>query len=55
MHGTSDETVGSADSWQRVADALPRGELRLVEGAGHMPWFDDPDMVAREVGQFLAG
>ncbi|HSI97960.1 MAG TPA: alpha/beta hydrolase, partial [Gaiellaceae bacterium] len=31
VHGTSDETVGSAESWPRVADALPRGELRLVK------------------------
>ena len=54
LHGTSDETVGSAESWQRVADALPHGELRLIDGAGHMPWFDDPTRVAEEVGRFLA-
>ena len=54
VHGTSDETVGSAESWQRVADALPRGELCLVDGAGHMPWFEDRPRVAEEVGRFLA-
>ena len=54
MYGTADP-VGSVDVWNGVARALPRGEVRLVEGAGHMPWFDDPGMVAREVGQFLAG
>ena len=54
VHGTSDETVGSAESWPRVADTLPRGELRLVEGAGHMPWFDDSTRVAKEVGEFLS-
>jgi pimeloyl-ACP methyl ester carboxylesterase len=54
VHGTSDVTVGSAESWQRVADALPHGELRLVDGAGHMPWFDDPTRVAEEVARFLA-
>jgi pimeloyl-ACP methyl ester carboxylesterase len=53
VHGTSDQTVGSAESWQRVADALPRGELCLIEGAGHMPWFDDSTRVAEEVGRFL--
>jgi 2-hydroxy-6-oxonona-2,4-dienedioate hydrolase len=52
VHGTSDVTVGSAESWQRVADALPHGELRLVEGAGHMPWFDDPTRVAEEGAVF---
>ena len=53
VHGTSDEAVGSAESWKRVADALPRGELRLIEGAGHMPWFDDSIRVAKEVRDFL--
>jgi 2-hydroxy-6-oxonona-2,4-dienedioate hydrolase len=55
VYGTADHTVGSAEIWNRVADVLPRGELRLVEGAGHMPWFDDSTRVAREVGVFLAG
>ena len=53
VHGTSDETVGSAESWQRVADALASGQLHLVEGAGHMPWFEDPIRVAEEVDRFL--
>jgi 4,5:9,10-diseco-3-hydroxy-5,9,17-trioxoandrosta-1(10),2-diene-4-oate hydrolase len=53
VHGTSDETVGSAESWKRVADALPNGELCLVDGAGHMPWFDDSIRVAKEVRDFL--
>jgi pimeloyl-ACP methyl ester carboxylesterase len=52
VFGTADPT-GSADIWQRVADVLPRAELRLIEGAGHMPWFDDPAQVASEVSRFL--
>jgi pimeloyl-ACP methyl ester carboxylesterase len=44
----------SAESWPRVADALPRGGLCLVDGAGQMPWFEDPTRVAEEVGRFLA-
>jgi len=55
IHGTADETVGSPESWKRVADALPRGELHLVDGAGHMPWFDELDLVAAEVDRFLTG
>jgi pimeloyl-ACP methyl ester carboxylesterase len=31
---------------------LPRGELRRIEGAGHMPWFDDPGQVAAQVSHF---
>jgi pimeloyl-ACP methyl ester carboxylesterase len=53
VYGTADP-VGSVDIWRRVAGVLPRGELRLVEGAGHMPWFDDSTGVAEEVGHFLA-
>ena len=52
VYGTADP-VGSVDIWQRVAGVLPRGELHLVEGAGHMPWFDDATWVAEEVGRFL--
>ena len=53
VYGTADDTVGTAEIRNRVADALPRGELRLVEGAGHMPWFDDPAEVAGEMSRFL--
>ena len=53
VYGTADHTVGSAEIFSRVANALPRGELRLVEGAGHMPWFDDSIRVATEVRDFL--
>jgi pimeloyl-ACP methyl ester carboxylesterase len=28
--------------------------LELVDGAGHMPWFDEPQRVASLVGTFLA-
>jgi pimeloyl-ACP methyl ester carboxylesterase len=53
VYGTADSTVGSAEIRSRVADALPRGDLRLVEGAGHMPWFDAPTRVAEAVRDFL--
>jgi pimeloyl-ACP methyl ester carboxylesterase len=53
VFGTADP-VGSVDVWERVAGVLPHGELRLVEGAGHMPWFDDSTRVAEEVRDFLA-
>jgi pimeloyl-ACP methyl ester carboxylesterase len=52
VYGTSDP-VGSVDIWKRIAGVLPRGELHLVEGAGHMPWFDNSTRVVEEVGHFL--
>ena len=54
VYGTTDP-VGSADLWRRVTSRLPHGRLSLVKRAGHMPWFDDPTHVAREIGDFLAG
>jgi pimeloyl-ACP methyl ester carboxylesterase len=53
VHGTADP-LGSVDIWRRFVRAMPHGELRLVDGAGHMPWFDDPEGVARQVEEFIA-
>jgi pimeloyl-ACP methyl ester carboxylesterase len=50
--GTADP-VGSVDMWARVVGLLPRGELRVVEGSGHMLWFDDAKGVASEIRSFL--
>lgn len=53
VYGTADP-VGSADLWKRITRTLPHGRLSIVEGAGHMPWFEDSTRVAEEVGDFLA-
>jgi 2-hydroxy-6-oxonona-2,4-dienedioate hydrolase len=53
VQGTADPT-GSTEIWRRFVDLLPRGELRLVEDAGHMPWLDDPSGLAGEVRRFFA-
>ena len=52
VYGTADP-VGSVDVWTRVARLLPRGQLSLVDGAGHVPWLDDPTRVANDVSRFL--
>ena len=52
VYGTADQ-VGSAGVWRRVMGAMPRGRLELVDGAGHMPWFDEPQRVASLVDGFL--
>jgi pimeloyl-ACP methyl ester carboxylesterase len=52
VYGTADPT-GSVDIWRRVTGALPHGELHVMEGAGHHPWFEDVQQVAAWVRGFL--
>jgi len=52
VYGDKDP-VGSVDLWSRVAGVLPHGELHLVAGAGHMPWFDDAPGLGAEIDRFL--
>jgi pimeloyl-ACP methyl ester carboxylesterase len=54
VYGTNDE-VGDAAMWGRFVAAMPDAELEIIEGAGHMPWFDRPREVAARIGRFLAG
>jgi len=53
VFGTADR-VGTVDIWKRVVGLLPRGQLRVVDDAGHMPWFEDPSGVGADVSRFLA-
>jgi pimeloyl-ACP methyl ester carboxylesterase len=53
VYGTCDP-VGSAEIWSQTIGLLPRGELRLIDGAGHLPWLDDPRGVAGHISHFLA-
>jgi pimeloyl-ACP methyl ester carboxylesterase len=52
VYGTADP-VGTVEIWRRVGELLPRGELQVLEGAGHMPWLDDPSGVAGHIRRFL--
>jgi pimeloyl-ACP methyl ester carboxylesterase len=52
VHGSEDPS-GSLESLRLVVDAPPRCELRIVEGAGHVLWLDDPALVVAAVGSFL--
>jgi pimeloyl-ACP methyl ester carboxylesterase len=54
VYGTADP-IGSADIWRRFTARLPRGELEVMDGGGHMVWYDDPGRVGERVTQFLAG
>ena len=54
VFGSADPT-GSVDLWRHFTSRLAQGELKIVEGAGHMPWWDEPTVVGRSVREFLSG
>jgi pimeloyl-ACP methyl ester carboxylesterase len=53
VYGTAD-SVGGVDTWRGVVGAMPRARLEVIDGAGHMPWFDDPQRVAELINRFIA-
>ncbi len=52
VYGSEDPT-GSLEALRPVVDVLPRCELRIVDGAGHVLWLDDPADVASALGGFV--
>jgi 2-hydroxy-6-oxonona-2,4-dienedioate hydrolase len=49
--GTADPIGGEAVG-RRLTDLLPLASLEVWEGAGHLPWLDDPERLARTVQEF---
>lgn len=45
----SDDPVGGAAVGEQLARALPRGTLEVWDGAGHLPWLDDPGRLAHSL------
>jgi 3-oxoadipate enol-lactonase len=54
VYGTADP-IGSVDTWRRFAGRLPRAELEVVDGGGHLVWYDDPGRIGARVVRFLTG
>lgn len=54
VYGTADP-IGSVDVWRRFVGLMPRGELEVVDGGGHLVWYDDPSRIGARVARFLAG
>jgi len=52
VFGANDPT-GTVETWRRFVDAMPAAELRVVDGAGHSPWWDDAPAVGRLVEEHL--
>jgi pimeloyl-ACP methyl ester carboxylesterase len=53
VHGTADPE-GTVDQVKHVVGLLPQAQLHLIDGGGHLPWFDDPSLVGSHVSRFLA-
>jgi 2-hydroxy-6-oxonona-2,4-dienedioate hydrolase len=51
----SDDPMGSIDLWTRTAARFRNAEVHVIDGAGHLPWIDDPSQVGDIVRRFLAG
>lgn len=51
--GECDRAQPPANS-RRIADAAPRGEMVVIEGAGHFPFAEDPAAYWGAVGDWLA-
>lgn len=45
IYGTGDP-IGSVKTWQSFVAQISEGSLDVIEGAGHLPWFDNPEHVA---------
>jgi proline iminopeptidase len=51
IHGAGDPIPFASTSG--YAQALPNGELRVIEGAGHFPWLEEPAEFFTAVNTFL--
>jgi 2-hydroxy-6-oxonona-2,4-dienedioate hydrolase len=51
----SDDPVGSVELWTRTAARIRNAEVHVIDGAGHLPWVDDPSQVGDIVRRFLGG
>jgi pimeloyl-ACP methyl ester carboxylesterase len=49
----SEDPTAAVDVWRGFTSRLPDAELEVLDGAGHMPWWDDPEAVGRSVRAFL--
>jgi pimeloyl-ACP methyl ester carboxylesterase len=51
VHGTEDEML-SADNGRLIAELIPGARLELLEGVGHMWWWEQPERSAALVREF---
>lgn len=49
----TDDLFGGSEAAREFASMLPNAELQLVDGAGHAPWFDEPELGLAAVRRHL--
>jgi pimeloyl-ACP methyl ester carboxylesterase len=54
VYGTADP-LGSVDIWRGFVDQMPHGEFEIVDGGGHLVWYDDPSQIGGRIERFLRG
>jgi pimeloyl-ACP methyl ester carboxylesterase len=53
LHGTEDNAVDPRNS-ALLAESIPDARSTLLDGLGHMFWWEAPELFARTVGDFLS-
>ena len=51
----TDDLFGGETKAREFAAKLPNATLQLVEGAGHAPWFDEPELGLKAIRDHLGG
>jgi pimeloyl-ACP methyl ester carboxylesterase len=49
----SSDPIGGADVGRDLERLIPNATLEIWDGAGHLPWLDDPSKLARSVRSFV--
>jgi len=52
LWGTHDP-FGSVETGRKIASLVPDSEFHTLQGGGHLPWLDDPELAGRLVTDFL--
>ena len=45
----SNDPTGPVELYRAFMDRLPNAEFEVIDGAGHMPWWDEPQLVGRSI------
>lgn len=51
----TDDPFGTVEAAREFVALLPNAELQLVDGAGHSPWMDEPELAITAVRNHLGG